>query len=359
MITRFYLPLLKSKAGEFTALSNLTAAHKKRIVPLFDITKVEFDHEDGTKPKTTEDHLLGFCKKVIKCWPRNEMFIDTNLIDDQEVKGKTPLEFIYEVLATKNITPMPVVHACATEEQLDTIDLLTVLYAINNIAIRVTVDDVYSPSFNDDINNILRTLKLTPEECHIIFDLKDSDFSQTDDFADGIIDVLEEFPHLGDWFSFTIAGGAFPTISKIKTSPELVPRDDWKLYNTIRRKLARKDFNRAINFGDYSIVSPGYFEFNPKIMSTSANIRYTHNDEWYVVKGRALKKSIDWQQFYDQAKQIVRSSYYLGEAFSVGDAHLKQCAAKKTTTGNANTWIAVGTNHHFTKVIVDLFSRTP
>ena len=297
MTTKFYMPILKSKAGEFSALTNLSEPHKKRIVPLFDITNVDYDHEEAKISKTIDEHLLGFCKKVIKYWPVNPMFIDTVLVNNEMVNGKSALQFVFELLAVKNITPMPVVYPNSSNKHLDTIVLLKMLYPIENIAIRLTVDHVYDPEFKNKIDKIISNLGISPVDCHLIFDLKDSDFSQTEDFADGIIDVIGDFPYFNEWLTVTIAGGAFPTISKIKASPQLVPRNDWKLYNILKTKISKTDFNRSLNFGDYSIVAPAFFEFNPKIMTTSANIRYTLTDYWYVVKGRALKKSIDWQQF--------------------------------------------------------------
>ena len=120
-----------------------------------------------------------------------------------------------------------------------------------------------------------------------------------------------------------------------------------------------ESFNRKINFGDYSVVAPGYFEFDPTKMSRSANIRYTHNDIWYVVKGKALKKSIDFQQYIAQATNIINSGFYLGEGFSEGDSHLSKCSNGQTTPGSPTVWNWVGNNHHFTKVVSDLFASSP
>jgi hypothetical protein len=358
MESSFYLPLLKSKAGEFKALAKLNPKLKNKIVPLFDITRMEYDHEEDAKPKTFEDHLQKFCKKVIKSWPTNPMFIDTTLVNTETV-GKVPaIEYVYSELAKENIYPMPVVYPNSSPEFISSIEDILLLYAVYEIAIRVTIEDITSSDFESNLNGILDRLELSEDKCHVIFDLKDADFSQIDDFSEGILEVLSDFPHFEKWKSFTLAGGAFPAMSKIKNETELIPRNDWILFNTIVQRLKKTRINRPINFGDYSIVSAGYFEFNPKIMSTSANIRYTHNDSWFVVKGKALKKSADWQQFYGQADKIVASKYYLGENFSAGDMHIQKCANRLTKTGNANVWIEVGTNHHFTKVIVDLFAKS-
>jgi Beta protein len=92
-------------------------------------------------------------------------------------------------------------------------------------------------------------------------------------------------------------------------------------------------------------------------MSRSANIRYTHDDIWYVIKGKALKKSEDYKQYVIQATEILNSQYYMGETFSEGDTHLKKCSKGETTPGSPTVWSWVGNNHHFTKVVSDLFAN--
>jgi hypothetical protein len=358
MKSNFYLPLLKSKAGEFKALENLNPTIKSKIIPLFDITKMVYDNEEHAKPRTIEDHLEKFCKKVFKSWPDNPMFIDTSMINTEKAGGTTAIEYLYSMLTKRNIHPMPVVYPSSSVEFIKSIRSILALYGIGEFAIRVTIDDITSSEFEIKLLHIMDKLKLSEGNCHIILDLKDADFTYMDDFAEAILESLSDFPYFKKWKTFTLAGGAFPAMSKIKNEVELVPRNDWKLYKIVSQKLKETSFGRVINFGDYSIVSAGHFEFDPKIMSISANIRYTHNDAWFVVKGRALKKRPDWQQYYSQADMIVKSKYYLGASFSFGDGHLRKCASRLTTTGNANVWIQMGTNHHFTKVLTDLFATS-
>ena len=357
MRTNFYLPLLKSKAGEFKALSKLRPDLKDRIVPLFDITRMEYDHDENKKPKTIEDHLQKFSNKVIQHWPEHPLFLDSTLVNDERPDGMRANEYVFQELAKKEIFPMPVVYQNSSLDFVMSVQKILILYDIKEIGIRLTIEDVTSENFATNLDSILELLEMPLGNCHVIFDLKDSDFSQVDDFAEGILDVLGDFPKLKAWKSFTLAGGAFPSMSKIQTAAVLIPRNDWILYKLVMSKFSKSSLSRPINFGDYSIVSAGYFEFDPKIMSTSANIRYTHDDNWFVVKGKALKKRPDWQQFYTQAKTIVDSKYFLGETFSAGDLHLRKCADRQTSTGNANIWIEVGTNHHFTKVLSDLAAR--
>ena len=81
MENNFYLPILKSKSGEFTALSKLGPTAKKKITPLFEVTPLEWDHSQQAKPKTLDDHLMAFCKKFRSKWASDNCFIDTSLLN--------------------------------------------------------------------------------------------------------------------------------------------------------------------------------------------------------------------------------------------------------------------------------------
>lgn len=204
---------------------------------------------------------------------------------------------------------------------------------------------------------LLKEIGFEPENCHLIFDLANSDYSAYSEFSEAIISLLETFPLLGSWKSFTIAGGAFPRSDLLKKGSNTVKRLDWKLYNLVKQGIENTKYSRNLNYGDYSIVTPGHFEFDPKKMKRSANIRYTFGENWIVIKGSALVKPGDNKQYISQAGEICSSEYYSGEMYSQGDLYLKSCSLGKVKPGNPMVWNWVGNNHHFTKVVSDLFAN--
>jgi len=359
MDTNFYLPILKSKFGEFTALSKLNNNSRKKIVPLFEITPLEWDHGDQKKPKSLDDHLKSFCKKFITKWASDNCFVDAYLLNWEGIDNTHKIEFIYDNLLREGYSPIPIIHMDASTIFFAALQRTFELLGLEQVGLRVNLNDVTSENFEFDITSILNQVELKPNQTHLILDLKDANFSDIDNFSDGLLDLLETFPYLAEWRTFTIAGTAFPESSKIKEGIWEFDRNDWKLYHVLRKKLKVKQFDRPINYGDYSIVSPKYFEFNPKTMSSSANIRYTHTNKWIVAKGRALKNSVDYLQYKKLAKDIYKTSSYLGEGFSEGSLYLAKCVRGEVKPGAPNVWIWVGNNHHFTKVLFDLFSILP
>jgi hypothetical protein len=359
MITEFYVPVLKSKQGEFDALFKLSDKVKRLIVPLLEITPMEWDHATKTKPRTIEVHLQNFCKKIVNKWPSGNSFIDANLINDKSPEGMTCIEYVFKLLYEKKISPVPVARLTSPDNFLSGITMISLMYGLNEIGLRVTLNDITSSEFEEKINTALNKIDFSPENCHLILDLYDADFTSVEDFSDGLVQTLGNFPKLQSWKSFTICGGSFPATNLIKAGVNQIPRNEWVFYKKLIQKLQAETFNRKINYGDYSIVAPGYFEFDPTKMSRSANIRYTHNDIWYVVKGKALKKSEDFKQYVTQAATIINSGFYLSEEFSEGDTHISRCSRGQTTPGSPTVWNWVGNNHHFTKVVFDLFASSP
>jgi len=356
----FYLPILKSKEGEFNALARLDAFTRNHICPLLEVSRTEYDNEIGKKPKTLQDHLYNFCeKKFIGKWHSENSFIDTFLLDGQTVNGMSCMEYIFAHIyqTILQVVPMPVIHLNESLQQRTGTSNVIQEYQVKEIGIRLLIEDAMDIRLEEKLQEILKYYDISYPNCHLIFDLADSDYTEYSDFAEGIVALLNSFPNLDDWKSFTICAGAFPKSDLLKKGTNIVVRLDWKLFKLVRSGLNNTAVSRPINYGDYSIVTPGHFEFDPRKMKRSANIRYTAGDNWIVLKGSALQKPGDNAQYFEQAAEICGSSYYFGENYSKGDTHLKKCVLRQEKAGSPTIWNWVGNNHHFTAVIADLFSN--
>lgn len=354
MISKFYMPIVKSKQGEFDALSLLNPDVKGLVMPLVEIAKLEFDNAENAKPKTIEKHLENICKRISTKWGRSNAFIDTQLVNDTLPDGKNCIEYMYERFAQGAGIPSLVVQFLTPENIISAIKGTMEKYNLPEAAIRMTIADIVSPDLLEKTQILLQKIGKEPASCHLILDLNGADFSNTADFSDTLLDHFRDFPFFQAWKSVTVCGGSFPKTNLLKQGVNDVPRGEWALYNQLVEKLGNQDFVRHINYGDYGIVAPGHFEYDPLKMDRSANIRYTHNNNWYVIKGKSLKIE-GHAQYFDLAKNIVtESGCFLGENFSAGDLHLKKCSDAQTTSGNPTVWNKIGFNHHFTKVLKDL-----
>ncbi len=349
------MPVLKSKHGEFLGLSKLADDIREKVVPLIEITPKEWSAE-GKTPKTIEDHLDIVCKRYIKNWNSSKCFIDTYLMKRDNEDNSPMIEYFLSNLRSKNLVPLPVIHVNSSNAYIEAIKRIRVNLGIMEVGIRIVPDELSSPEFAENLTSLLRKIAQTPSACHLIFDLVSSNFSDIDNLSEGIIGIIETFPSLKEWQSFTIAGSAFPASRAVKKGVSEFERNDWNFHKKFLGVLKEKSFKRLINFGDYSIINPGYFEFDPKKMKPSANIRYTLDTRWVIAKGSRLAEAEDYAQYKSLARSIARSDYFLGANFSEGDRYISQCARGVVPPGQPRTWVWVGHCHHITKTVQNLFS---
>jgi hypothetical protein len=357
MDNRFYLPILKAKYGEFQALSKLNVNIRRRVFPLLEITSVTWDHEENTKPISIEDHLNKTAKKLIEHWPFNKTFIDVSQIANEKADGISAIEYLYKRFFEKGLTPIPVISKTSPGTLIDGVSRIQQKYNIGSAAIRITLNDLSSLEFRKHLDNLVTSQNASIENIHMILDLgAPESFDDMEAFTDAIVSRLGTFPYFSQWGSFSICGSAYPQKELVKDKTNYIPRNEWKLYLNVVDSLAVETFNRPINYGDYSIVAPGHFEFDRRRMQTSAKMIYTLTDDYVFLKGESLKKK-GFRQYINQASEIVCADYFMGEQFSAGDRELKDCYANQTKTGTATIWNWVGNNHHITKIVKDLFSN--
>ena len=143
-------------------------------------------------------------------------------------------------------------------------------------------------------------------------------------------------------------------MAEIKRSPTIIPRYEWILYKRVVGSL-RKAKVRLPTFGDYGISHPDLLSLDMRLVKPSATIRYTTDDDWFIVKGPNVRDN-GYKQYREHCRTVMASASYMGPSFSEGDKYISECAAGSARTGNLTTWRKVGTNHHLEKVVRDVSS---
>ena len=156
-----------------------------------------------------------------------------------------------------------------------------------------------------------------------------------------------------------LAAASFPEDLSDVSAATIVtlPRHEWDLWKTLQRKPAALP-RRDLIFGDYAMAHPVAKTLDPRTMRMSANIRYTTQDEWLVIKGRNVRQ-YGFSQYFDLCRLLVERPEYSGRTYSWGDGYIADCAEGMQGPGNATTWRKVGVNHHLTLVTRGLASLLP
>lgn len=350
-----YVPVLKAKKGELTALKELSDEHSQSIVPLFEIPKVKWDFVDSQAGETTRqliDRVLGYIQDY---WSDKPFFID--VYGEPMLNVEEPELNVAEVLADSiegsTLRPIfvssfdyPADYQQSLRERL--------ISEESGCALRVTFDpdDIHS---KDDYENWIRTFNIELNKVDLILDLGSvaGDSPETVYYALRLL--LAEAPYISAWRSVIVTASSFPksmgaavSINKERT----LDRSEWlgwkKLYE-LGKKLERLPV-----YGDYSIAHPEIFDdIDPRYMPLYGGIRYTLEDQWLLIRGDDLRKK-GFGQFHDLADKLKISDFYHGEDFSWGDNYISQCANPETSTGNLATWRSVGNNQHFVVITQQL-----
>lgn len=351
-----YVPLLKGKEGEFSALEALKAKVKIAVRPLIEVPGVPFDFATEAPARSLDDHLANLAERLFKCWGDRELYIDLPWFgEDENLRdGRVAFQAVLEDCRQTGVKAIPVVSPRTSPRGIRAV----ADYAGQNnlgVCFRLSIDDFGDEQdIDSEIERLVREIDpVRPDSIDIIADLQDLGSQQTRAvlLARSVLSLL---PALDQWRTIILAAASFPEdLSEVDAATfSNLPRLEWQLWQSLKARpghLKRRD----LVFGDYAISHPQPKELDPRTMRMSASIRYTTTDHWLVAKGRNVRQ-YGFDQYFDLCKKLVAHEDFLGRDFSWADKYISDCAEGTVGPGNATTWRKVGTNHHITLVTRDL-----
>lgn len=348
---RHYVPILTAKQGEFRALRELTEDVRMALTPLLEIPPLEWDFENDQPSKTIDEHISGLADSVEKNWGNGRFFLDAYPIanDTPLENGQHPISFILAEARSAGLHAVPV-----TGIERDPAQQVAVRDAHaadqHGICIRMTVSRVAEDGdVESQLNALMSELGVTPGEVDFVLDFGPMNSTYESTYTMGARGALSVLPHLLSWRSLSLAGSAFPNdLSDVaRGATSTLRRTEWHVWQAVR---GTKNLPRVPTFSDYAINSPEHVSLDFRFIKRSANIRYTHFNDWVIVKGQVIKKG-QVNQLPGLAAILRLLPQYMGRDFSAGDRYIDDCASGTGGPGSATTWRQVGTNHHLTFVV--------
>jgi hypothetical protein len=354
---KHYVPILKAKEGEFAALKETSNATKDAMTPLLEIVNVPWDYDAEDEAKTIEMHLARVGAKLYDCWgDSRRFFLDSNLIDSDRAmaSGSHHLAALFDDFRAKNLLGVPV----TAFDRHD--DYKAAVKAISDtdrrgICLRLTSADLVDVNLPATVDTALAYFGLAPNDVDLVADFGAIyGMTPTIILASAIAALTTTIPYVSDWRSLTLAASGFPVnLSEIhgNTIDRSIERMEWDIWNDLlARPLPRKP-----TFADYAVSNPVMTEMDPRLMTISANIRYTADGYWLIMRGQSTRKH-GYDQYHKLAAALVTQPEYCGAAYSWGDAYVDACAKKDVGKGNNTIWRKVATSHHFQKVVDQIAS---
>lgn len=139
-----YVPILKTKRAEFSAINQLSQQVKSKFIPLFEIEPVALDPDLGTPDKSYNDHLNDFGKKLlVPCSEFPIVYIDGILVEDQFISTGDVYPIINAIGQARaaGLHIVPVSSPTRDVNYLNAIDNLVQ----EEVCLRLTVTDLANP----------------------------------------------------------------------------------------------------------------------------------------------------------------------------------------------------------------------
>ncbi|WP_301366454.1 beta family protein [Streptomyces xanthophaeus] len=341
-----YVPILKGKAGEFSALAHVTPAVRSCIRPVMELVP---------NPDVW-DVLETFCDRAMNAVPKGAVLtVDSGALPTARVlEGKAggPMARLSESLGLRGVVMCPVVRYTDSRDVLAEASQAVASHQ-SGVCLRVSgaADMPECLPDHGKIRWLLRMLHLDPEEVDLLIDAGPVDSSAVRDrLADRALAALTALSPWR-WRRECVAAGAFPAnltgFPRGRATP--VARRDAQLW----RRVLSGYRGSSPDFGDFGVTHPRMPE---KSRGTPhPNMRYTTPDDWQVFVYPRIRSGND--DFFTLSADLVASSYRpsTGARTSWGDARLKECAMRqRSKAGGGTEWRAWATSHHLAVVTSNL-----
>lgn len=355
-----YVPILRRRSAELSALTNTLNEDFRQVTPLFEMCEQILPDERREALADVDNNVYFYdvIKSLASCCGRKPYFIDFVNVEDvfSIQRGRHPIEAYFDVLDFHLLEAIPVTGLNRSDAFQTAIEKVVRSFG-TAVCLRLTHQDIRDPLLVPKLQLVLRRFQLSPERVDLLVDLKLINHG-----SPSIEEICSRLPMLTNWRTFTVASGAFPEfLSELeKNSEHELDRSDWlhwKLGVSGRSKLPR-----IPTYSDYTIQfpqAPKPLKFLPNV---SASIRYSAPEYWVVMRGEGLRNQdgAKFDQYWGQANSLMYRDEYSGGDFSFGDQYVSRIGSQTKQTGNPATWLRAGINRHIaltTRQISQYFSQ--
>jgi len=371
-----YVPILKWKRAEQSALQALGNEEKNVITPLIELvmptvplTKKVGKENVKKKPEEIFTEIVNnfrdkrikeIPEEILHSWGTKPVFLDfTLLYNGTQLKIDSLNEIVSEG-TNRGLKIIPILNLNDDSKIKEAIASVSKKHA-QGICLRVAPSDLESTeTLNKKIDVFLKDFNMSRKNIDLLIDIKQ--IKENGGKYLHFMNASQRIKNLIEWRNYIFASGAFPeNLSECKLDePTSLPRFDWQNW---LRYIKEKNLARNPIYADYTIRNPIFSEalqyYNP-----TPSIKYTLENDWLVLKGKMHQN----EHYLVNAKLLVEdmTDSFRGEGFSWGDKNIAEKAKyyhqyvrdvksgklkQGKGTGRNTDWIAWGINHHLILVL--------
>lgn len=347
---RHYVPILRWKRAERVALRMLKGEHRALLTPLLELTPRSFaprkTKKNELKIPDPNQVLADAADDMCASWGQAPFFVDLcHLNPVPKTRGGThPLVVLAERAQIWRLALIPVTGLHRTDDYQRAVSSVVNSNSCG-VCVRLRPADIESCTLDADLRALLRGLSLEKTQADLLLDCRVWT-GETTDFS-GLVSLI---PDTRAWRTLTIASGAFPRfLTGMAPGQHFLDRGDWLAW--CAHTAARSKLSRIASYSDYTIQHADFSE-PPEGGNFSASIRYTIEHHWLIMRGEAVFKENGpgFDQWPANAQLLREHEEFRGRDFSYGDQYIFEIGGQSAKTGNPETWLRAGINHHMTFV---------
>lgn len=341
-----YTPILKTKRGEAKALTQLEVQVKRSIVPFFDILALKAEASNGND---VHEHMVKQTINIVSAWKqRGHCYVD--LFDvtpaSRGINGAHPATIVYEKLAAGLVEVIPVVGIERDIAYKLAVRKLVVAGA-DALAVRLESEDIQLPSMLvSRVTRLVSEIGAANLPLHIFLDFRSIEHIAYDDIQLQVMKAMSELRKLNPARIVFAASAMVSNMGNYKKETlNILPRRDFMVWGLISK------IHTDVDYADYGVVHPDYFDFDPRMIKPAAKIRYTSDKEWLIVKG--VRWQSDTSQHHRLSRMLCAKSQFRGDD-SWGGEYIVSAANGRQKYGTLETWVTIDQNNHITHTVRQL-----
>jgi Beta protein len=340
---KHYIPVLRWKRAEWKALGDLASGDRDRVTPLLELTPLSFRAKKNKPAPDPKDVLAKNAADMLKYWHQAPFFLDLchlGAVPDLG-NGLHALQFLAERTRNAGLHLIPATGLGRAPAYQSAIASIIATDGFG-ICIRVHPAEIQRQDFSTRLSGTLANFGLEPEEVDLFVD-----YRLWDGGPPSFSMLCTHLPEISRWRTLTHSSGTFPRdLSGFTIGEHQLARSDWLAWRT---QVSTGNLPRLPSFSDYTIQHADFAE-PPEYANFSASIRYASGGYWVIMRGEGvfLDNGPGFHQWPANAQLLCGRAEFCGPTFSAGDKYIFDMGNQITNTGNAETWLRAGINHHVT-----------
>jgi hypothetical protein len=346
MTSPIYTPMSKSKRGEAKALMRLDRETKSNIIPFFDVLALKPGLANGNDVHV---FLEKQAINIAAAWNgRGHCYVDLYDIDPSArgYGGAHPVNIVHEKLDFDRIDAIPVIGI--ERDMAYKLAVRRVVTAgVDAIAVRLGSEDMQLPSMLvERVSRLVSEIGASGLPLHVFMDFRSIEHTDSDLIQRRFTRALTEVRKMNPFRIVFTASAFVSNMGKVKKGTlNYVPRRDLLVWEMLAK------VNPDIDYADYGVIHPDYFDFDPKTIKPAAKIRYTSDKEWLIVKGSSWRS--DTSQHRNLSKSLYQSDQFR-RADCWGGENIVSAASGGHAFKTLEDWVTIDQNNHITHTVRQL-----